>query len=240
MENIHQSLEQLMERLRRLADQMYRTNLEKNVDCGTGVYPIKQGRLLQIAHSLVGIGVDPNHISVDLGCGWGNWALVAAALGIRSYGIDMNSRSIKAAKKQHREAVHHGIISPDISCVFAEGHIYAPDMVEEYKDYARRCQGSQLTFPMKAAKDPYRDMGITIKDATIIYAYLWKPQMPFLFEFLRRKANPSALLIFPAYAHYAMGNPIGEPLYVKNVQGDMTGNIFRRILEKPTLKPIST
>ena len=74
----------------------------------TGFQPITTEALFNYAQAISKLNLDYQTKSLDLGCGNGAWALIAAALGFSSYGIDIDEFVIQEARKNYALAVEKG------------------------------------------------------------------------------------------------------------------------------------
>ncbi|MGB9183583.1 MAG: methyltransferase domain-containing protein [Solirubrobacteraceae bacterium] len=73
------------------------------VDWGAGRYETTATELEPVAHAVVDqAGLEPGHDVVDLGCGTGNAALIAASRGARVIGVDAAPRLLEVARERAR------------------------------------------------------------------------------------------------------------------------------------------
>lgn len=73
------------------------------VDWGAGRYETTAAELAPVAQAVVDkAGLDPGDAVVDLGCGTGNAALIAASLGAQVIGVDAAPRLLEVARERAR------------------------------------------------------------------------------------------------------------------------------------------
>lgn len=200
--NLDSRLEGVMNILR-VSNRDIMVNYHKEAD-STGFVAINGPGLYKSVLDLVSIIPDKKRpISLDLGCGDGAWTLMAAAAGFPSYGIDCNEFLINKARENYAIALKRGFINPDTICKFAPGNFYPKNYQEGYKEFAYlNCREENAnTMPIVTSGDPYNELGISIKDAGIVYRYLWPIEIPFLCNFLNREVKTGALIILPNYLY---------------------------------------
>ncbi len=168
----------------------------------TGYVPANPDKLIESLITLAKTTDLSKQTSLDLGCGVGSWTLMAAAAGISSYGIDLNFELVREARKNLKYAVRKNLILEGTTCEFAEGNIYPEDLITQYEQSSSKSRIRQM--PTTTRINPYSRLGITISQATIVYAFLWSENMHFLFSnFLKERSNPDALYVLPAYGYRA-------------------------------------
>jgi hypothetical protein len=166
----------------------------------TGFVPVNPEKIIPPLVTIAQTTDVSKHISIDLGCGVGSWTLMAAAAGIPSYGIDMNFELIREARKNLQYATRKKLIPEGTPCTFAEGNIYPEDLIAQYEQSSSISRMKQM--PTTTRINPYSKLGMTISQATIIYAYLWSENIHFLFKnFLNTRGNPDALYVLPMYGY---------------------------------------
>lgn len=193
----------------------------------TGFEPMRPSRLLEAARWLLNgdLGTAPK-LSLDLGCGNGGWALMAAAAGFRSFGIDVNPYLIDQARQNLAEARTQGLIDAQVECRFGLGNIYPGEYLKEFCRFAsRQTDSEQTTLPCQSPGDAYADLGISVCDAGIIYCFPWENQMPFLSRFLDREARPDAVFVLPLYGGWLERIP-GYAFQLERVASPGKGRTF--------------
>ncbi len=162
----------------------------------TGYQPMNGSLIFDTIDELINSNEDLGDVSLDLFCGNGSFALRTAALGISSYGIDINPALIEEARKIHKIAVEKGYISPRTTCKFETGNVYPNKYLEGYKEASKRAH-DKSTMPQGEHNDAYAKLGITPRDATLIYAFPWSDQTDFLSEFLQNETNVGTIYVLP-------------------------------------------
>jgi SAM-dependent methyltransferase len=164
----------------------------------TGFQPLGPGQFRRLVGHLVKNDLLDGRTSIDLGCGNGGWALMAAAAGIPSYGIDASPYLVEQANKNLEFARKEGIISKDLTCKFAEGNMYPGEHIESYNKFAREFDRGG-TLPSGMRTDAYEQLGIDMGDVDLVYAFPWSEGMPFLCGFLEKETNHDTAFVLPHY-----------------------------------------
>lgn len=140
-------------------------------------------------------------VSLDLGCGIGGWALIAAAAGFNSYGIDVNPFVLDIARKDCERAVKEGFIEKSIDCRFAQGNIYPENYRQEYTKWAKENEvdigEGRCTMPLDFSNDAYKEIGIEIGKADLVYSYIWPRSVPFQYSFFQKELKNGAIIALP-------------------------------------------
>ena len=141
--------------------------------------------------------------TLDLGCGNGCFALLAAAAGFPSYGIDINPRLVKSAQQNYELAVAKGYIAPATPCVFIVGDMIPPAYSAHYDAYRKLYSLQEHTMPIgPVVEDAYGRLPVRLETVEIIYCWSWPTQSRFLYNLLCDATLPSAIFVLPSYEHY--------------------------------------
>jgi SAM-dependent methyltransferase len=143
-------------------------------------------------------------ISLDLGCGNGQWALLTAAAGFPSYGIDINPDLIDEARQLHQLCVERNMIDKTVVCRFSAGNFYPQIEKEAMIRFRDQHKENPNSMPW-SDDDPYSELGISLSEVDIIYTWSWPSQSRFLYNFLERSAKRGAILVLPSYVRYTQG-----------------------------------
>jgi SAM-dependent methyltransferase len=164
----------------------------------TGFQPLSPHALVSGIQSCIA-RTNNGALVFDLGCGNGGFALLAAAAGCASIGVDVNTHLLKEARANLERGRTMGYIDRSTPCVFIEGNIYPEDYLQSYQQFAQKHAYNTTSMPRHARSAPYHTLGVSIEDADIIYAFPWEDQMPFLLQFLKQETRPDALFMLPHY-----------------------------------------
>lgn len=137
--------------------------------------------------------------AIDLGCGNGAFALMAATLGWNAYGIDAAADLVEEACQLRDDLRKGGLIDADIVCEFAVGSIYPADWQQSYESFVVEQAKNEFTMPVGMPTNAYEQLGISLSEMDLIYAFTWSDQMPFLCRFLDASASPEAVFLLPHY-----------------------------------------
>ena len=214
MENLSRRLERINVLLTKSTieiDRVISFDHDRFVESDTGFVPYYYRFLAEVVEKLDAI-IPKNTVSLDLGTGHGAWALMTAAAGFQSYGIDVNPYLIQKARENHISAVDGRLIEPDVACRFAVGNIYSEEYRLAYQNYvydalAPRAEDDKRmiqrnTMPLDFEGNPYEELGISIRDVGLIYCYVWADQMGFLCDFLEKETNQDAIFVLPYYGRW--------------------------------------
>jgi|GEM_PF-1602136 len=146
---------------------------------------------------------DGSCVSLDLGCGNGGWALLIAAAGIPSYGIDINPLLVNHARQNYDQGVACGFIDPLTPCSFIVGDMIPVKRNASYMAFRKGHEIQSRSMPIGAmVEDSYSRLPVTIATADIIYCWSWPTQSEFLFNMLQDEAKEGALFVLPSYEIY--------------------------------------
>ncbi|MEJ2670396.1 MAG: class I SAM-dependent methyltransferase [Gammaproteobacteria bacterium] len=162
--------------------------------------------------------------AIDLGCGNGVFALMAAALGWDSYGIDASEYLIEQAILLRDQLRAAGVIAMETRCEFAVGSIYPPESNTAYEDFVRQHAKNAITMPVGLPTTAYAQLGITLSAIDVIYAFTWSDQMPFLCQFLNTQAQEKAVFVLPHYR--SVEGKFDEDLRLKSLPNPFPCPIF--------------
>lgn len=162
----------------------------------TGFVPMDPHRLLDYL-SLIITNTDERPSSLELGCGTAGFTLFAAALGFPAYGIDANPSLIRVAKGLRDGAKTKGFIDPEIPCEFAQGNYFPLDFLKTHKKKIK--SGCNYKKAWKPSGNPYRELGIGIEDAGLIYTWVYPYEITLMAALLHEKAAESAMIVLPYY-----------------------------------------
>jgi hypothetical protein len=163
----------------------------------TGFVPMYVEGLLEYMEAIINSGVKKDTISLELGCGAGTWTLFASSLGFPSYGIDINPELVDAAKHIRDIARKTGLMDPSVPCEFAVGNFFTDQYLFEQREFLMT--EARYRGAWKKQGDPYKELGIDIKDAGIIYTWPWPQEIKVAGDFLSREAADSAIVVLPYY-----------------------------------------
>ena len=135
IENSNQKFSLLEEKRESFAE--WYTGFRTKID--TGFEPLEP---IYFQNAFLNLKEKPTSFAVDLFCGNGGFALMAAAYGMDSYGIDVNEELIQEAKNLRDLARKRGLISDEIVCEFIVGNVYTSDFKKKYElaREKRRCE----------------------------------------------------------------------------------------------------
>lgn len=173
----------------------YAQNIRRNDTGFQGMPP----QLLQACLINAKLTNRPIRKVIDLGCGNGAFALMAAALGWDAYGIDASLDLVAEACRLRDVLRGQGLIDAGVVCEFASGSIYPSGWQGEYEDFVSRAAKNDVTMPLEMATDAYERLGVDLACADLIYAFTWSDQMPFLCRFLQAQAGREAVFLLPHY-----------------------------------------
>jgi SAM-dependent methyltransferase len=209
----------LPEGLQAIAEILERSNaeLEKDDEANaTAFFPLAPQKLVSIVLKLLTV-TEPQLSCLDLGCGNGGFALMAAAAGFPSFGIDINPKLIEHATMNYRMCVERNLIDASITCKFIVGDMILPEFRKKYEEFAREYPEVGRSMPQNNDDhDCYVDLGISISNANIVYCWSWPTQSRFLFNYLAETAKPEAIFVLPSYERYTQGEHMNASLHEKN------------------------
>ncbi|MEK6825350.1 MAG: class I SAM-dependent methyltransferase [Nanoarchaeota archaeon] len=146
-------------------------------------------------------------VVIELGCGIGSFTFMNAAARFSSYGIDCNSYLIDVAREIHSTCIDQDCIDRDVDCRFAVGNIHCGETYNEYKKYAEATfaenpdRAFEEIFPLEGnMNNPYKELGISLSDADLVYCYPYPEHMPFLCKFLAEMTSSKTHFILPFYS----------------------------------------
>ncbi|MCP3904313.1 MAG: class I SAM-dependent methyltransferase [Planctomycetes bacterium] len=118
---------------------------------------------------------------LELGSGLGVITIIADLLGYDAYGIEIEPRLVDESCRLAE--------SCGSTATFIEGSFVPPDFQEEIDllsaDFNTVTSGA----------DAYEEMGMTIADFDVVYAYPWPDETEWLHSLFRRYAGPHAALL---------------------------------------------
>lgn len=168
--------------------------------------------------------------AMDLGCGNGGFALMAAALGWDSYGIDASAALVQRACQLRDVLRAKGLIDPGVVCEFTVGSIYPQSWQARYERFVARTAKNAFTMPVGAATDAYERFGIELADVDMIYAFTWSDQMPILCSYLNEAAAANATFLLPHYR--GVEGRFDEDLKLKPLQSHVPSALFLGVRER--------
>ncbi|MEK6825451.1 MAG: hypothetical protein AABY00_01560 [Nanoarchaeota archaeon] len=139
-------------------------------------------------------------LSLDLCCGLGGWAQFAAALGFYSYAIDINSFLINKAESLALESRMKGDLLPHTVCRFAVGNVHIGSNENQYRLHAMP-EIDREVMPLVFGNNPYIQLGISLRDAQVIYGFVWPKHAPSFCTLLAEHTRPDTLFVLPMYTH---------------------------------------
>jgi SAM-dependent methyltransferase len=154
---------------------------------------------------------------LDFGCGNGQFALLAAAAGFPSYGIEIHGRLVEEARYLHKLCVDRKLINEKVPCIFVVGDMIYPEYREEYRKFKEAHNENDSSMPIsEETDDPYQMLGASARTADIIYTWSWPTQSRFLYNYLQRIAKKDAIFILPSYERYTQGEHMNAMLKERN------------------------
>jgi hypothetical protein len=163
----------------------------------TGFVPMHFKDLLGYMETILLFGPKEGTVSLELGCGAGAWTMLAASLGFPSYGIDINPELVDASKHIRDKARKKGLLDPSVPCEFAVGNFFTPNYLFEKREFL--INTCYFKDAWKKQGDPYKELGIDIKDAGIIYSWPWPQEIKVAGDFLSQEVADSAIVVLPYY-----------------------------------------
>lgn len=183
---------------------------------GTGFLAFSPERLAEAVLVLSATHPPPMKV-LDFGCGNGQFALLAAAAGYDSYGIEIDERLIDEAEQLHQICVERNLIDSGAVCRFAAGDMIYPEYRDEYRRFKAAHGENDSSMPISDdMADPYAQLGASPRTADIIYAWSWPTQSRFLYNFLERVAKRDAIFVLPSYDRYTQGEHMNAMLKEPN------------------------
>lgn len=137
------------------------------------------------AEGIASAGLGREKRVLDLGCGIGNFALMTGAAGYPSFGIELHSELVELADANHKKAVARGLIDSDVPVKFVQGDIFDPSA--------------------------YKKLGVSIKDAGIVYGFFTAELMPRVVRMIADEAQPGTYVLMPHYFGKALGQRVKTP-----------------------------
>jgi hypothetical protein len=182
----------------------------------TGFLSFKPEKLAQAVTQLTEL-VPLHSTSLDFGCGNGSWALLTAAAGFPSYGIDINERLIAEARMLHSICVERNLIDPNVVCKFVVGDMIYPEYREAYKKFRKEHNENEQSMPISEEEtNPYHALGISPRATDIIYCWSWPAQSRFLYNYLQDITKRSTIFVLPSYIRYTQGEHMNASLHQPN------------------------
>lgn len=194
----------LEERLLLAADRLTFTDADYKADLGV-VYGNKTGFVEMdpkaISQVLLALHTDklirPGMSSLDLGCGTGNWTILAAVAGLHSYGIDGAEELLDVGRSSFRMLAQDGIIPAGTKVQFVQGNMYPDEFLEDYYALARRQEPELRSITPVSIRGPgHAGLDIALRDVDVVYCWQWMSQQPLVVEMLTTCA-PNALYVLP-------------------------------------------
>jgi SAM-dependent methyltransferase len=183
---------------------------------GTGFLSFDPERIAQTVLELSAISRPPRSV-LDLGCGNGQFALLAAAAGYPSYGIEIEPRLIDEARHLHEICVERNLIDKNIPCRFVAGDMIPFEYREQYRKFRTEHNENEASMPISEdTSDPYKELGTSIQTADIIYCWSWPGQSRFLYNLLEDIAKPDCVFILPSYERYTQGEHMNAAFKERN------------------------
>jgi hypothetical protein len=182
----------------------------------TGFLSFKPEKLAQAVMQLTEL-VPSHSISLDFGCGNGGWALLSAAAGFPTYGIDINEQLIEEARMNYDICVERNLIDPKVVCKFVVGDMIYPEYREAYKKFRKEHNENEQSMPISEEEtNPYHELGISPRTADIIYCWSWPAQSRFLYNYLQDTTKNSTIFVLPSYIRYTQGEHMNASLRQPN------------------------
>lgn len=217
-------------RLRGMMNILISSNEELKITDAAGFIAVPPELLQASVLSLLD-HTDISHASLDLGCGNGGWALLAAAAGFPSYGIDINPALIEHAKRNYTMGVAAGFIDEHTPCGFIVGDMIPIRFCDDYLRFRRLHDDQLRSMPIGAVReDSYSRLPVTVATADIIYCWAWPTQSAFVYNMLEDEAKNGALFVLPSYERYILREESGKRAEnrlflttISNMQGVFAG-----------------
>lgn len=170
----------------------------------TGFVPADPARLIAAILCVMG-HADFAKKSLDLGCGNGSWALMIAAAGYSSFGIEINPLLFDHAQRNLMQGIRRGFIDEG-KCTLVLGDMVPVKFSKAYDAYRRAHSAHPHNMPVGAVvNDAYGELSLSMATADIIYCWAWPTQSRFVFNMLAEEAKEGALFVLPSYLRYTQG-----------------------------------
>jgi hypothetical protein len=161
----------------------------------TGFKPMEPGTMLNLMSLIISVSPRARPISLELGSGVGSWTILAAAFGFPSYGIEINPKLVEAARKNRQLAIKMGLLDPKVPCEFAVGNYFTQRFLKNSSALIK--EKASFSGSANPGADAYRQLGINIRQAGIIYAYPWPDELELICRFLADEAKTGAIIALP-------------------------------------------
>ena len=196
-----------------LKDSNKELDTDPNAD-GTGFLSFKPELLAKAVEKLSAIHPPPATI-LDLGCGNGGFALLAAASGYTVCGIDIHQYIVDKCKKNIEKAKQMNLLSGIIT--IAQGNFYPKEEKEMFMKFRDNHKENAKNMPWNDnVQDPYTVLNILLSEIDIIYTWSWPTQSRFLFNWLERSTSEKTIFVLPAYRRYTQGEHMNASLKEPN------------------------
>lgn len=143
-----------------------------------------------VFHALNSI-VDADLATGDMFCEWGSGfgivAMMAAHFDFEAYGIEIESSLVDAAREMSEEF--------ELPVEFIQGS-FVPDGAQSMLDGANQ---SDVMWLFTEADEAYAEMGLSVRDFDVIYAFPWPGEENMITNLFEHFASPGALLL--TYGH---------------------------------------
>jgi len=166
--------------------------------------------------ALLAVAPPPRRV-LDLGCGNAGFALLAAAAGYESYGVDIAPTLVAEAERLYKVCLNRNIIGANVSFHVVVGDMILPSHRASYIAFRKQHDENEMSMPMsETPEDIYVKLGIRLEEADVIYCWSWPMQSRFLYNYLEETTKQDCIFVLPAYVRYTQGEHMNEALQLPN------------------------
>ena len=138
-------------------------------------------------NSVVDADVATGSMFCEWGSGFGIVAMMAAHFDFESYGIEIEGSLVEAAREMSDEF--------ELPVEFIQGS-FVPEGAESLLEGANQ---SDVMWLSTESDEAYAEMGLTVRDFDLIYAFPWPGEEDMITNLFEQYASPGALLL--TYGH---------------------------------------
>ncbi len=153
----------------------------------SGFVPSDFVTVFHALNSVVDADVATGNMFCEWGSGFGIVAMMAAHFDFESYGIEIEGSLVEAAREMADEF--------DLPVEFIQGS-FVPEGAESLLEGANQ---SDVMWLNTESDEAYAEMGLTVRDFDLIYAFPWPGEEDMITNLFEQYASPGALLL--TYGH---------------------------------------
>ena len=153
----------------------------------SGFVPSDFVTVFHALNSVVDADVATGNMFCEWGSGFGIVAMMAAHFDFESYGIEIEGSLVEAAREMADEF--------DLPVEFIQGS-FVPEGAESLLEGANQ---SDVMWLNTESDEAYAEMGMTVRDFDLIYAFPWPGEEDMITNLFEQYASPGALLL--TYGH---------------------------------------